>query len=563
MPQNTLRGYLFLLVFTAGFATLGVELSASRLLDPWFGNSLIVWASLIGLILLYLAVGYALGGAIADRSPRLLTLLRLAGLAALGIGLIPTVSRPVLLVASRGIADLDAGLLAGSMAAMLILFAAPVTLLGCVSPFAVRLALQDVAGSGVVAGRIYAVSTAGSILGAFLPVLLLIPNLGTRRTFAVLAGGLLLIVLIGLLRIARRREALLALAALALVIYLGWRPAGPLKPVAGLIYETESAHNYIQVLDFGTERQLRLNEGEGIHSVYRPGGGLADGVWDTFLIAPAFNPAPYGPQRVRRAYIGGLAAGTIPKLLTEAYGPIAIDGAELDPAIIQVGRDWFAMTEPNLNAVAADARWWLAKGNVVDGYIGTLVDRYIGRLIPVTPGPPLSQVTNLPPSQATTLPTYQSTTLPRYDLIAIDAYRPPYIPFHLTTVEFFALARERLAEDGVVAVNVGRTHRDYSLVHAIAATLGQAFPSVYLVDLPDGGALGNTLVVATRRPTTLADFRANLPAFDTPLLAQVGRQALGWAAPAAPPPGTPIFTDDRAPVEQVVHALVLRQMLGW
>jgi hypothetical protein len=555
MPQNSHRGYLTLLVFTAGFATLGVELSASRLLDPWFGNSLIVWASLIGLILLYLAAGYALGGAVADRSPRLLTLLRLAGLAALGIGLIPTVSRPVLLVASRGIANLDAGLLGGGMAAMLLLFSVPVTLLGCVSPFAVRLALQDIAGSGVVAGRLYAVSTAGSILGAFLPVLLLIPNLGTRRTFAVLAGGLLLVVLIGLLRIARSREALLALAALVLVIFLGWRPNGPLKPVAGLIYETESAHNYIQVLDFGTERQLRLNEGEGIHSVYRPGGGLADGIWDVFLIAPAFNPAPYTPQRVRRAYIGGLAGGTIPKLLTEAYGPIAIDGAELDPVIIQVGRDWFAMTEPNLNAVAADARWWLANG--------TLVDWYIGRPIPVTPGPPLSQVTNLPIYPATNLPTYQSTTLPRYDLIAVDAYRPPYIPFHLTTVEFFALARERLAEDGVVAVNVGRTHTDYSLVHAIAATMGQAFPSVYLVDLPDDGGLGNTLVVATRRTTTLADFRANLPAFDAPLLAQVGRYAAGLASVAAPPLGTPIFTDDRAPVEQVVHALVLRQMLGW
>ncbi|MGC8780390.1 MAG: fused MFS/spermidine synthase, partial [Anaerolineae bacterium] len=215
MPQNLGRGYLGLLVFTAGFATLGVELSAARLLDPWFGNSLIVWAGLIGLILLYLALGYALGGAIADRSPRLLTLLRLTGVAGLGIGLIPTVSRPVLLVASRGIADLDAGLLAGSMAAVLILFAAPVTLLGCVSPFAVRLALHDVAGSGRVAGRLYAISTAGSILGAFLPVLLLIPNIGTRRTFAVLAASLLLVIAAGLWRI-RRREALLAAAGLAL-----------------------------------------------------------------------------------------------------------------------------------------------------------------------------------------------------------------------------------------------------------------------------------------------------------------------------------------------------------
>ena len=150
----------------------------------------------------------------------------------------------------------------------------------------------------------------------------------------------------------------------------------------------------------------------------------------------------------------------------------------------------------------------------------------------------------------------------QYDLIAIDAYRPPYIPFHLTTVEFFALARERLTEEGVVAVNVGRTHTDYSLVDAIAATMRQVFPSVYIVDEPDGGGpLGNSLVVATRQPTTLDDFRANLPAFGHPLLAEVAHRMSPHARVATPPPGTPIFTDDRAPVEQVVHRLLLRQVL--
>ena len=545
MPQNAGRGYLYLLVFTTGFVTLGVELSAARLLDPWFGNSLIVWASLIGLILLYLSLGYALGGVIADRSPHLLTLLRLAGLGALGVGLVPTLARPTLQIASQGIGELDAGLLAGSMAAMLILFSVPVTLLGCVSPFAVRLAISDVSGSGRAAGRLYAVSTAGSILGAFLPVLLLIPNIGTRRTFAVLAASLLIVVIAGLLRIRKTREAALTVTALALVFFLGWRPIGSLKPTAGLIYETESAHNYIQVLDFGAERQLRLNEGEGIHSVYRPGGGLADGIWDTFLIAPAFNPAPYGPERVRRAYVGGLAAGTIPKLLTEAYGPIAIDGAELDPEIIRVGRDWFEMTEPNLNAVAVDARRWLQMANSKSA------------------NQQISKSASEPPGRETTGNPQSAIRNPQYDLIAIDAYRPPYIPFHLTTVEFFQLARDRLADDGVVAVNVGRTTTDYSLVDAIATTMQQVFPSVFVVDLPDGsGPLGNSLVVATRRPASLTDFQSNLPRFTGPMLDQVAQQASGLARVAQPPPGTPIFTDDRAPVEQVVHALVLRQMFG-
>ena len=175
--------------------------------------------------------------------------------------------------------------------------------------------------------------------------------------------------------------------------------------------------------------------------------------------------------------------------LAEAYGPIPIDGAELDPEIIAAGRAWFDMNEPNLNAVAADGRRFLAH------------------------------------SAASSL----------YDVIVVDAYRPPYIPFHLTTVEFFALAHDRLAEDGVVAVNVGRTHTDYSLVDAIAATMQQVFPSVYIVDEPDNGSpLGNSLVVATRQPTTLADFRANLPAFDHPLLAEVARRAAPQVRLAAP-----------------------------
>jgi predicted membrane-bound spermidine synthase len=521
MPYNAPRGYLYLLVFVAGFTTLGVELAASRLLDPWFGNSLIVWAALIGMILLYLSLGYWLGGRLADRSPRLVTLLRLTGVGAFGVGLTPIIAHPVLSAASEGLRNLDAGLLAGSMVAVLALFAIPVTLLGCVSPFAIRLGIRDVQGSGEVAGRLYALSTGGSILGSFLPVLFLIPTIGTRRTFATLAATLLVVVVAGLLRDCRHWDALAGVVALALVLWIGFAPAGPVKAAPGLVYETESAFNYIQVVQDGTERQLRLNEGEGIHSVYRPEGGRAYGIWDYFLLAPAFNPAPFGPHRVGRVYIAGLAAGTVAQLYTTAYGAIPIDGAELDPAIIATGRQYFAMNEPNLNAVAEDGR------------------RYLENQRAAQPAPP------------------------PYDVIVVDTYRPPYIPFHLTTVEFFTLARDRLSENGVVSVNVGRTHTDYSLVDAIAKTMAQVFPSVFIVDEPDNGSqLGNSMVVGTRRPSTLADFRANLPAYSHPLLAEIAAEAAPGAQLAAPPPGTPIFTDDRAPVEQVVHNLVIREMLG-
>jgi spermidine synthase len=348
-----------------------------------------------------------------------------------------------------------------------------------------------------------------------LPVLVLIPLLGTRGTFAVLAGVLLLVILTGLIHLRRLWEALAVVAALGLVVWLGWRPVGPIKPVAGLLYETESRHNYIQVVDAGIERQLKLNEGEGIHSVYRPAGGLADGIWDYFLVAPAFNPEPYEPAQVQRVCIVGLAAGTMAHLFTEAYGPIPIEGAELDPEIIAVGRRWFDMNEPNLQVVAADGRRFLRDGTT------------------------------------------------RCDIVAVDAYRPPYIPWHLTTVEFFTLARERLAEDGVVAVNVGRTHSDYSLVDAIAATMEQVFPSVYVMDEPDNGStLGNSLVIGTSKPTSMEDLRANLSLFDAPLLAEVARRAVPQAHQADPPAGAPIFTDDHAPVELVVHRLVLQYMLS-
>jgi spermidine synthase len=512
MQEHVSRPYLFVLVFTTGFTTLGVEMSASRLLDPWFGNSLPVWASLIGLIMLYLALGYWLGGQIADRSPRLITLLRLSLAGAFGVSLVPTIARPSLTLASQGIASLDPGLLGGSLLAVVILFAIPMTLLGCVAPFAIRLSLSDVENSGKIAGRLSALSTAGSILGSFLPVLLLIPQIGTRRTFLALSACQLLVIGFGLFRKRIWPELALTALVIAGATWLMVQPATPIRPAKGQVFERESALNYISVIDAGFERQLRLNEGEGIHSVYRGPNTLADGIWDYFLLAPAFAAQPRQSSDVQRVCILGLAGGTVAQLYTDAYGPIAIDGVEIDPAIIQAGQQYFMMTEPNLTAIASDARRFLTRTNV------------------------------------------------RYDLIAVDAYRPPYIPFHLTTVEFFQLARAHLTENGVLAMNVGRTHTDYRLVSALAATLEQVFPTVYMVDEPDNGALGNTLLVATQRATSLADLSANLPYFNTPMLAEVARRAVPHASLANPGPESPLFTDDRAPVEQLIHQIALGEL---
>lgn len=510
------RRYLYACVFIAGFSALGAELAASRLLDPWFGNSLIVWASLIGLILAYLSVGYLLGGWLADRWPRPSLLYHLLGLAGAGLGLVPMISRPVLRLASGGFSEwsFNVALLAGSLLAVLILFAGPMILIGCVAPFAIRLALSDLSFGGRTAGRIYSLSTVGSIAGTFLTPLVLIPWLGTRWTFAVLGGSLLLAAIVGLLFSGRSLDvAAYGVLGALLAFLLWWGGRGPIKPEAGLLYEAESPYNYIQVVRQGTEVQLRLNEGQGLHSVYDPAGGLSYGIWDYFLLAPLFRAAEPDPEAVGRVCLIGLAGGTVARLYTEAFGPVPIDGVEIDPAVIDVGRRYFAMNEPNLTSIAQDGRIFLRH------------------------------------------------TAQRYDVIAVDAYRPPYIPFHLTTVEFFQLARSRLTPNGVVAVNVGRTHDDFRLVDAIASTAAQVFPSVYVIDEPDPGyGLGNSLVVATARATTLLDFQRNSVEATNPLVQQVleqaGKQVRAWA----PVPGTPVFTDDRAPVEQVVHSIILRYL---
>src|SRR5205085_8496574 len=178
-------------------ASLGVEFGASRLLAPYFGTSLYVWGVLIGLVLIYLSIGYVLGGRLADRRPSPDLLFQLTAWAGLWIGLIPLVAYPILLESQQGFASVSIGLVLGTLLAVVLLFAVPVILLGCVSPFAIRLLLKDVDTGGNTAGAVYALSTAGSILGTFLPVFWFIPTYGTRPTLIGFSLALLLLSVAG------------------------------------------------------------------------------------------------------------------------------------------------------------------------------------------------------------------------------------------------------------------------------------------------------------------------------------------------------------------------------
>jgi predicted membrane-bound spermidine synthase len=507
--------FLLLVVFVAGTASLGVELTGSRLVGPFFGTSVLIWAVLIGLTLIYLTIGYTIGGRVADRSPHQASLYQIVAWAGFFIGIVPFIAHPILLISLKGFATYDAGVLIGSLSAVNLLFAAPTILLGMVSPFAIRLAVTNVKDAGQIAGSLYALSTLGSIVGTFAPVLLLVPRIGTNKTFLVFAFLLLGVSVAALWGCARRRVPFyVALAGIILLLSLIF-PAGYVKPPEEqgkhTIYETESVYNYIRVIQEGDYTVLELNEGQAIHSVYNPKDVLTHGVWDYFLVAPYFANNMVQSDIGSMALIGS-AAGTIAKQYTKFYGPIPIDGAEIDPEIVRVGRQFFAMTDSNFNVHVQDGRYFLRNMNRT------------------------------------------------YDVIAVDAYRPPYIPFHLTTQEFFIDIKSHLNDHGVVAINVGHTLTDFELVDVLASTMKAVFPNVYVFDVPMGDqTIGNSLVIGTKEPTRIENFHDNLRHLTNPTLSMIGEKALNVREIKS---SFVVFTDDLAPVEEVVHRILINFILA-
>jgi spermidine synthase len=514
--MNRRTAWLLLVVFISGMTSLGIELTASRFIGNYFGSALPVWAAIIGMVLVYLTIGYLLGGRLADRHPQQTYLYRLTMCAGFFTGIIPFIANPILQFATVGIREVLANVFIGSLLGVIMLLSLPMVLLGCVSPFAIRLNTTSVESSGNTAGALYALSTMGSILGTFLPVLLLIPTIGTRNTFLLFSFALTIPSLIGLVALRARRAWLWALLPIIIVLLAVIVPRGSVRAVeAGrLVYETESAYNYIQVVDVADSRYLILNEGNAVHSIYNPNQLLTHGEWDYFAVAPYFYQG-YKPSEIQRVAVIGLAAGTVPRQLTTIYGPITIDGVEIDPTIAQVGQQYFDMTMPNLNVILQDGRYFMR------------------------------------------------TTQQTYDLIGIDAYRQPYIPAQLTTVEFFREAAAHLTGRGVVLLNAGRTQTDERLLNALAATMKQVFAHVYIIDIPyqKGWTVVNNLVVGANEGSSIADFVENTGQMSNPLLRDVAESAIVGGIREFSGSGL-VFTDDRAPVEYVTDQMILGYALG-
>ncbi len=490
---------LELLVFAVGTATLGAEIAAARLMAPFFGASTIVWANTIAIVLVALSIGYWFGGRMADRHPTLRALCGTVLAASVLFAAIPFVADPFLSLSVEAFDSYSVGAFAGSLFGVLVLVAVPVLMMGAVSPWAIRLKIHAVEDSGQLAGRMYAISTVGSLCGTFAASLLLIPLVGTQRTFLIFALITSTVAALGL----RPRWALVPAAVAALIVL----PVGTVKGADDgvVIHEADTEYQYARVVEQPDgERHLELNEGLAVHSVYRPDTVLTGNVWDGYLIEP-FSVRDEPPGRIA---ILGNGAGTTARAYERYFPRTRIDGVEIDGELHEIGKRYFGLRErPELKLYTEDARPFLRR---IDA---------------------------------------------RYDAIFVDAYRQPYIPFYLTTTEFFTLAKERLNPGGVLVVNVGHPEGSDELEKVLSATLAEVFPHVARDPLEDV----NTLLVAADEEPTADNLRRaaeTLPADLRPI-------ALNTATRIEPRlRGGTVYTDDHAPVEWLIDASIVQEAAG-
>ncbi len=515
---------------------MSLEMVGSRILAPYFGNSIFVWGSLIGVFLTALAVGYYLGGMLADRWPHLNVLAGFLAVAALLVLGIPAASAPVNIFLDARFPDPRVG----ALLATSVLFAAPTILLGTISPYAVRLEARSLAGVGNTAGMLYALSTAGSILGTFATAFVLVPAMGVKNIVYLLGASLLLLAALGYVTAGARRErkaklglpmALVALAGVvALSTFSSLGPtARPKTPGSGtalgtVLLEEDTLYHHLVVAEQRGVRYLQFD----------------DSVQGAMYVAqPSKTPVQYIPRMTvglmlqpqpKRALLIGLGPGSLPKLLLEAYPRLGLDVAEIDPEVLDVARGYFNLPEDTrLRIHIADGRDFLEAGG------------------------------------------------PGYDLVFIDAYYASAIPFHLTTKEFLEKLKGGLEPGGAVVANIiGAVTGDQSrLFRAMYKTFRSVFSGVYVFQDPatvgQGAAGGagagsvassnpqNLILVASREARGTKAFSAEaLPVALANGVAWVTRADLlryagGLYTGTIKVDDVPLLTDDYAPLDSLFN----------
>lgn len=455
------RAFLFVLVTVTGATVLALEVLGTRVIGTHYGSSLYVWAALLSVTLVCLAIGYAIGGKMADRFPHevvLYTIVIVAGLTVLAVPFLTGVLVPL----SNAL-----GLAWGAIVSALIIFFLPLTLLATASPYVIRLLARRVEGMGSVSGTVYALSTVGSVAGVLTVSLWMIPTLGTRTSLTVCAAALIAIGACGL-GLAHRKRACLSLLLIALPLQL--QPTEDVLP--GELYRTESPFGELRVIQRdepgrGPYRMLMVN---GIMQTGMPldidfigAGGLL--VSDRYFLEllPYFYP---DRAAGRRGVLIGLAGGMFARVM-DLYD-VDLTAVEIDAKVAELAKVYF-------------------------GYRGQITTasgspHHVDQSMFPIPADETPIAETDPPDNADEPEPHDSgraviqdgrqylTQHPeRVDFIVLDAYNSDTIPFHLITREFFELAKTRLVDDGILAINyIGRPDGD-PVTDSLLATLCDVF----------------------------------------------------------------------------------------
>lgn len=490
-PDAAPARYLLASLFVSGACSLVLEIVGTRLISPFYGSSIYTWSALITTTLVALAIGYAWGGRLADRSPYLTLFARLLTASGLTVAAIPFL-RAFVLQASAPL-----GVKAGAVAAAAVLVGPALMVLGALGPVAARLTVTGAADAGRRAGDAWAVSTAGSVLGAALTGFVLVPLWPASRILLGVAAILFALGAWGS-RLAARKLPLGQLAACAACVALAALTAP--KPHPLVRERVESAYGRIEVLDSGPKRYLLVNG--TAQSAMELSTGLSESEYDRSLEwLMALRPG------ATRALGLGLGAGLLPTALERAG--LTMDVIEIDPEMVAAAKRWFGYA-PRGRVTIGDARAELSRG---------------------AGGP--------------------------WDFVVLDAFGAESPPAHLFTEESFSAIRDAMAPRGVLAVNLVclLDGRDGDAWRATYKTLARAFPTVraFVASKPVDG-LANVLFFASTGPLD-APASAVAPrarAETTAMLAQELKPSEDDLAEV------PAMSDDRAPLETLLAPTAAR-----
>ncbi|MBN1325853.1 fused MFS/spermidine synthase [Candidatus Falkowbacteria bacterium] len=496
------KKYLLFLAFVSGMAIMAVEISASRLLAPYFGTSTFVWTNIIGVIMAALAIGYYIGGKMADRKPHLEVILKIIIIACLILFSISFITRPLVeYITGNMMLWHSASLMIffGSLFTVAILFIFPIILLGAVSPFIIKLLSQESTAIGHNAGMVFSISTVGSILGTFLPTLVFVPYLGTRKTIIFFSLLLFCTAIFGLLK----RKWLIICYACLFFLLIPKFPA--IKAQDGAIFEDESVYQYFQVADENNLRLLKVNEGLGTFSIIniKPGQIMTGSYFDYYNILPYLN----GNEKKQDVLILGLAGGTTSTQYNYFFGKdydLHIDGVEIDDKVISTAEKYFNLNNSSLTVYNFDGR------NFLD---------YLDK---------------------------------KYNSIIIDVYSNQlYISFHLTTHEFFDSVNKHLKPKGIVAMNVNAVSPDSPILKNITNTMLLSFKNVYIIPIKNGA--WNFMVLASENEIEFTD----LNKIENIELYPIFTDTINAVEKVSYDNNFGYLTDDKAPIEHLTDKMIM------